>query len=57
MYSLFANADTAEQVAHVSGLFPDNFWAGVLGTVIYALIAAAMFSCSTRCWIGSRPAT
>lgn len=39
MIGLFANAEVVESI----GLFPANFWAGVLGTVIYALLAAALF--------------
>lgn len=39
MIGLFANAEVVESV----GLFPANFWAGLLGTVIYALLAASLF--------------
>lgn len=43
MLGLFANADAAAEVVQTASLFPANFWSGILGTVIYALLAAALF--------------
>jgi hypothetical protein len=42
MFGLFANVDVTP-VVESSSLFPVTFWSGVLGTVIYALIAAVLF--------------
>ena len=44
MLGLFANADAVvTPVVENASLFPPNFWAGILGTTIYALLAAALF--------------
>lgn len=43
MLGLFANADVAAPVVENVSLFPPNFWAGILGTTIYALLAFALF--------------
>ena len=41
--NLLANAEVTQAVVESTNLFPANFWAGLLGTVIYALVAAVLF--------------
>ncbi len=43
MFKLLANTDVVDPITESIHLFPVNFWSGILGTIIYALLAAALF--------------
>lgn len=40
---MFANVDIAATLSESVHLFPSNFWSGILGSVIYALLALSLF--------------
>lgn len=47
MFGLFASivdvSETATPVLEKASMFPDNFWQGLLGSSIYALLALVLF--------------